>query len=301
MRLGNEDVICSIGIEIQGKETAVVVTEYWLNTANPDSYVNLLKLEEVFNNFGDKVEFKPQYKFQNFVDRDFTHKFQKKHCISEGRFCQVENPEIDPQSAIVEAQRQICIWNETNGSKSNDPETKSKYWKYIQYYKKCLLTYEFGTHSNLNCFEKGCDMADISLGLLEKINKCTEQEKIHKKGLIDNENNYTYSDIYLVPAFFINDEMLKEELSQKSIIISICDKLLQKPAYCDQFFVGKHEKNKLDVDDNMNGLLFIAIIGIIAILSVVLLFFRRNINKGINQEIYSEVNQYVTDYMKMQH
>ena len=298
----NEEVIMSISVEVEGEKTKVVRTEYWVNPANPDSYIFLPHLQKIMDNFGSKVEFKPKYKFQNLQNKEYSKDFRAKHCVSQGRFCQVENPEVSPLSVIEEAIRQICLWDVTNSSTETDKEVRSQYWRYVLYFSQCLNSFKFDHQGKLDCSERGYEVGNVTQGTVEKVKKCMGQPNVESEErdlmLIENENSYEYSDIYLVPAFFINGELLKEEISERSIIVGICDKLIDRPSYCDKFFIGKHHSTS-GFKDSMTGLLVFTIISTICLILLILLLIRRNLNKGIDREIYAEVNTYVSNYMRM--
>ena len=296
------EVILSISVDMEGDKTEIVQTEFWLNPGNPDSYAFFPRLEHIMNKFGDKVEFQPKYKFQNLQNKDYSKDFKKKHCVSAGRFCQIENPEVNPLSVFKEAIIQICLWKTTNSPNISDPEIKSEYWKYVGYFSQCLKSYKYDHHGELDCSERGFEIGGVTQGIVENVKKCIGDPDKHDEEkdlmLIDNENSYEYSDIYLVPAFFINGELLKEEINERSIVVAICDKLIDKPPYCDQYFIGKKGGNT-NMKDSMTGLLVFAIVGTFVLIFIILCLMRSKMNNGIDKEIYAEVNTYVSNYMKM--
>lgn len=297
-----KEVILSMGIEMTGDKSMVLETEYWLNPGNPNSYIFLPLLHKILNKFGDKVEFKPKYKFQNLQNKDYSKDFFKNHCVGSARFCQIENSEVKPLNVIEEAVRQICLWKITNGPDQTDPEITSQYWKYILYYSECLATYKYDHQGELECSERGFEVGRVTQGVVEKVKECMGPDDPHSETremlLIENENSYEYSDIYLVPAFFINSELLKEEISERSIVVALCDKLIEKPDYCEKYFIGKNRPS-YKLRDSMSGLLLFTIFGTIILILILLICLRRNMNKGIDREIYAEVNTYVSNYMRI--
>lgn len=297
-----DEVILSVDIEMSGEKSEVLETEYWLNPGNPNSYIFLPLLHKILGNFGKKVEFKPKYKFQNLQNKDYSKDFLKKHCVGSSRFCQIENSEVKPLNVIEEAVRQICLWKVTNGPKQTDKEVKDQYWKYILYYSECLATYKYDHQGELECSERGFEVGRVGQGIVDEVNECMGPGDPHSETremlLIENENSYEYSDIYLVPAFFINSELLKEEISERSVIVALCDKLIEQPEYCQKYFIGKNITS-FKLKDSMSGLLIFTIFGTFAMIIILLFFLRRNMNKGINREIYADVHQYVSNYMRI--
>jgi hypothetical protein len=300
-RNNEDDIILEFSVEVDGEKTEVVNSEFWLNTADPDSYKQFLKMEEVQRNFGGKLSFSPKYKFQNFTEKDNSAEFLSKHCYSHGRFCQVENAEVDPLGAIQEALRQICLWK-------SERIDRSVYWQYVNKYVACLQTMKFNLGAELTCHETVYSDLGLERESIESVERCAgkgsgQNDLATTQLLEENENEYIYSDIYLVPAFIINGQILKEELSEKAMITGICDKLEELPDYCNQFLMMSNQSlsdSGQKVHDTMVGLLALAIIGILLILLVGYLFFRSQMNRNVDKDIYNQVNEYVSSYMKIQ-
>ena len=53
--------------------------------------------------------------------------------------------------------------------------------------------------------------------------------------LDSNKNSQEYGDFYLVPAVFINDNLVKENLEIDMAISAICDKFENAPDICLEF------------------------------------------------------------------
>ena len=51
-------------------------------------------------------------------------------------------------------------------------------------------------------------------------------------------NKHPYEAIYLVPAVFLDQEMVKEETNVKIITSAICSKLKKQPDICNRFKPG---------------------------------------------------------------
>lgn len=296
-----DDIILEFSVEVDGEKSKVVNSEFWINTADPDSYKNFLKMENIQKNFGDKLEFSPKYKFQNLIDKDNTENFIFKHCYAHGRFCQVENAEIGPLAAIQEALRQICIWK-------SERIGKEIYWQYVNKYVICLKSMMYNIAGKLNCYEDIYSDLGLERDTIDSIERCAGKET-HQNDmsttqlLIENENEFIYSDIYLVPAFLINGQILKEELSDKSIITGICDKLEETPEYCNQFIISSNQtfsNSNQKVHDTMVGLLILALLGLFIIVIIIYVFFRSQMNRNVDKDIYNQVNEYVSSYMKIQ-
>lgn len=77
--------------------------EFWINPISYSAYSFLIHFKEQLKQFGNKVTFKPLYKFKNLKEK-FDEKFLKKHCFGKGEFCQTDS-KLDPKSILEEGIR----------------------------------------------------------------------------------------------------------------------------------------------------------------------------------------------------
>ena len=308
LKVEASDVIISVDIDLEGKQSKVVRVEYWLNTGNHSSYNFLVQMQAMLESFGDSVEFTPKFKYENYVTKSKPKSFLKKHCYSKGRFCQIENSAVNPLDLVEEGIRQACLWRGTNSALEKNKTVKSAFWKYADSYRKCLHNLRFGHSEKLTCKTGAYDDSGMEESRITYVEQCQTQSfadsltpfDSENDVLIENENGFMYSEIYLVPALFINDQLMKEDLSVKSATTAICDMFEHQPAYCQEFLTPKRDfQTGGSVRDSMKGLLFLVIVSSICLLIVILLCLKRSVNKGINREVYHEVNQYVSSYMRM--
>lgn len=302
------DIIISIDIDLEAKQSKIVRVEYWLNPGNQASYNFLVQIQDMVKNFGNQVEFSPKFKFENYKAKSKSKAFLKKHCFARGRFCQLENSHVKPLDLIEEGIRQACLWRATNSPLEKNQKVQDSFWKYINSYRKCLNELRFGHAAPLTCQSQAYEDAHIESSRVKYVDRCIEQSfaapddryQSENDLLVENENDFMYSEIYLVPALFINDELMKEDLSVKSATTAICDMFLDKPDYCNQFLAPQRESDRShSVRDSMNGLLIFVIFSSILIIGLIVMVLKRSVNKGINREVYYEVNEYVSSYMRM--
>lgn len=293
--------IAVLSVEMTGAETKVVDTEFWLSPSSLESYSLLLSLEKDLAELGKFVEFAPKYKFHDLRLKNYPHKFLENHCYGNGRFCSIEGHQIQPKSVLDEALRQICIWKE---HKRRNPE-KRRFWKYIGSYKMCLEGFKFSHERELDCHKSAYLHSGIENAFIIAVDKCIKEsfepnktkEESKNSLLLENENDFEYSDVYLVPSFFVNGSLLKEEISDKSMVRAMCDKLIDKPAYCSQFVIGRHYAPS----KTSSIISIIFYLGMFAVLCmiVILVLFRRSLNKRVDREIYSEINEHISNYMRI--
>lgn len=299
---GGDTPIAVLSVEMTGGETNVVNSEFWITPSSIEAYNLLLPLEKELVQMGKYVEFTPKYKFHNLQKRGYPPSFIESHCYSNGHFCSIENHRLNPKSVIEEGIRQICIWQENRKRKT--PE-KRRFWKYIASYKMCLEGFKFGHNKDLDCYESSYQKAGISLEFIQSVNSCMKnswtskipKEQAHNTLLAQNENNYEYSDVYLVPSFFVNGSLLKEEITDKAMVRSMCDKLVDKPDYCNQFIFGRRYSSAKS--GSIISILFYLCMFAVLCMIAILLLFRRSLNKRVDREIYSEINQHISNYMRI--
>ena len=65
----------------------------------------------------------------------------------------------------------------------------------------------------------------INESFVDPINKYGENNKL----LESNKNPDFYWDIYLIPALFLNDVLVREELNPDIATTAICSKLISRP------------------------------------------------------------------------
>ena len=299
---GYAQLIIALRIEVDGDKSDKAKAEFWLNPISIEAYDLLAKFGPLVSEFGDTLDFKPKYKFQSLKGKNHTQKFIERHCFANGKYCAIGSENFTSYSVINEALRQICLWK-------NDPEKKKlSFWKYISYYRLCLRTFEFDHKGVLDCYITSFKKANLSPQLESNVKDCIDksfedssQKTTSRNYLLETQKNpYVYSDVYLVPACLINGELLKEELTDHSILRGFCDELTNPPAVCDQyFFGGRRIKSMYHIQDSMLGLLVICILGSVMLILFILFLVRRSLNKRVDRELFVEINQHVTNYMKI--
>lgn len=299
---GYAQMIVSLSIEMEGQQAQELSTEFWMNPASTESYDLLALFGPVLSEFGDQVTFEPKYKFEDLRSKSHSKDFLRKHCYVKGQFCATHSENFESHSVLDEALRQLCLWK-------LDPDAKKlNFWKYIANYRKCLQIFQFDHRGDLDCYVTSYKQAALPLQVQQKVHRCVEdsfedpQHKLttHNDLLSSQKNPYIYSDIYLVPAFVINGELLKEELSDHSILRGLCDKLISAPRVCDRyFFGGRRVKTMHRLRRSMMYLFLVCVVATCLIALFILFWVRRTLNKRVDRELYNEINQHVTNYMKI--
>ena len=293
-------LIMSLKIELKGKQSKVDQAELWITPSSLESYDLLVQLESALKDFGNSVQFTPKYKFHNLRGKWYDKSFLKKHCFSQGKYCSTDGEELHPHSVIQEGLRQICLWRSKRGN--------SFFWKYINHYRLCLSKFKFQHIAKLNCYKESFENSQVPSKVRSEVEDCIydsfddpdNRTSSFNTILESQENQYVYSDIYLVPAFLINGELLKEELTPKTISMGLCDELISKPPVCGQYLYGSNQfTSSHSFSKSIFSMLFILLIGSILLIVLLMYLYRRSFNKRVDRELYIEINKHVTNYMKL--
>lgn len=276
-----------------------------MEPASLTGYDFLVKFRDSIDQFGDKMTFEPRYKFKD-LSEEFEDDFLDGHCYGGGSYCSVANLELDASSVLDEAIRQKCIFKLGSEKKLS----KDVWWNYIGNYRNCLKDKLSNKNvKKIDCYEKVAETAKLG----EKGKKMVEECYNNSFSSLDNkassgnsilqadENSYEYSGIYLVPAFFVNGQLVKEDLKLKVVVSAVCDKLINKPDMCQEFLVSNINWEHTIKVNNNNGL--ITILSIIVFGFVIILFtvvvVKRRMHGSIDGEIRDEIRSHVTEYMKL--
>ena len=292
--------IMALTIELEAEKRNVDNMELWISPSSIESYDLLVQMEEIYNNFGKYLEFKPKYKFHDFRESTYDSNFKSKNCFGNGEFCALHTPNYHSHSILNEALRQSCLWQ--------IDRDKKYFWRYIQKYRVCLKQFTFHKKAKTNCHEQGFLSAQVPSNIETEIKSCITNSfdnpddpvKSPNSILKSHKNSSLYSEIYLVPAIMINGELLMEELVAKNVTVALCDELINKPSLCEQYNLGN---NKFIINSNAGSgllkILFVSVFFTLILVILLFMFFRKSLNNRVDRELYMEINQHVTNYMKI--
>lgn len=289
----------------EGKETEKADLEFWMSPSSVTSYDFLLKFKSSLDAFEGFVTLHPKYKFKNLAGK-MSEDFLKRNCFGEGLFCATDNEVFEPKSVLTEGIRQICIWNIS--SLKNDGA--QMWWEYINHYRDCLNSkMKHAVPSGQHCFDIISGQMDLPDETKREIQKCLEtsfafpDDKFHSQNIIleSNMNSQEYKDVYLVPAVFVNDVLVKEDLKNKVMISAVCEKLITKPSICSTYLTSEIDwdyQKKMSGDTNIAFFIVLFAFAVL-VLFLILVLLKRTMGGHINSEINNEVRSHVTEYMRL--
>lgn len=251
------------------------------------------------------MKFEPKYKFKNLV-AEFSHDFLETHCYGQGKYCTTSEMVLESKSVLDEAIRQKCIWQLSH----SDENKKHLWWNYIGNYRNCLkdrLTNQ--NKKTLNCFEEVMSKHGYNSATRDAIDSCYNKsfgsghDKFNSQNSIlkADENTYEYSGVYLVPAFFINGNLVKEDLKPTIVVSAICDKLIHKPEVCQEFLYSHINWNYSHEVNKNHGYLTVASLFLVGFLIIVaaVVYVKRSLHGSINAEVSQGIREHVSEYMKL--
>lgn len=275
-----------------------------MSPASLASYDFLVKFRETEDRFGRQLTFEPKYKFKD-LSTEFDDDFLREHCYGGGLYCAVSNLTLESTSVLDEAIRQKCIYKV---GKNN--MLKRFWWNYIGNYRNCLKD-KLANKSikKIDCYDTVIRNMNMPDQIIEKVEACyqssfsTPDNKSFSGNIVlaEDENSFEYTGIYLVPAFFINNNLVKEDLKLKVVVSAICDKLIDKPEMCHDLIMGDINWQYTKKMNNNNGLivlLSLIVFGFIVILLTVVVVKRR-MHSSIDTEIMDDIRSHVAEYMKL--
>lgn len=276
-----------------------------MNPVSLKSYDVLKELKIIRDIFGSYVRVRPLYKFKN-LEKKFDEEFLKQHCFWKGRYCGVEGDGFESLSVLEEGIRQICVWEV-----SENESGKRLWWDYVFNYRNCLIKKinMRNEKKNLDCYKEIYYRNKIPEQTQTKIENCIQNSFANKKNkyisqnylLEKNKNKKDYKNIYLVPAIFLNNNLLKEDLKENIIISAICDKLKSKPQACKKYLeiLDWEGNSRINFGKGFLICFFCFILGLVALFAI-LVFLKKRVVASVKREAGFEIQSHISNYMKLQ-
>jgi len=270
-----------------------------------ESYEFLSKFKASKEKLGDAVTLKPKYKFRNLIGK-LPEAFLRQYCYSQGRYCAIEQDYFEPHSLLQEGLRQICLFNLSEKQNNHN----QLWWNYIIEYSQCLKQQiKDRGFRTLDCFAGVYEVINIDADIKLGVDKCMEEswsiraDKYTSTNdlLEQHENPSEYSALYLVPAVFVSNNLVKEDLNPKVVVSAVCDALIDKPKYCSTYLTDNISWTYNQKSSNNQQILIIVSIVVVSVIAMILALFliRKSMNQHIQSEISDEIRHHVTEYMKL--
>lgn len=293
-------------INKEGHESAIVNIEYWMSPISLESYLFLLDFKNVFTEFGKNITFTPTYKFKNLAGTA-NDTILEKYCFAHGKYCVENDDKSNGIQSLNEGIRQICVWRLAD----SEDENRSLWWNYIEKYSSCLQKSHFaGINDKQLCYGVVYESLELKKEKIDLIEDCLKNSFTNKNLTTyesDNEmlksqfNKSVYSGIYIVPAMFLNKELVKENLSINQAIGALCSKFLKKNEFCKSYKTNKFvwKSSRPVLSQEILALIFVLVVVGMVILILIVCVIKGSVHENIQQEVDSRIRNHVTDYMKL--
>lgn len=264
-----------------------------------------MSFKQVVDSFGPFMTFEPKYKFKDLA-LDFDDEFLQEHCYAKGAYCAISDIYIESKSELDEAIRQKCIWQLSN----TDKTLKDIWWDYAVSYRTCLKDKLKGSNVKvIDCYPKISNKLKFKQATLDAIEKCYNDsfalpgDKYESPNSIlkQDVNSAEYMGVYLVPALFINNNLVKEDLRLHLAVSAICDQLVDKPDFCQDFLMANINWSFPEKKSYRNSIIIIVSLVLMGVIIIFLMvaYVKRKMNRNIDEEIESQIKNHVSEYMRL--
>ena len=242
------------------------------------------------------LNFKPLYKFKDLRNLK-PESFLKENCFQRGEFCATNDEKFDSDSILEEGIRQSCVWK----------KDKDLWMKYIVLYRDCLKGKLSGIGKvSGHCFNYIVSQLGLSNDFVDSIEQCFnssfDQNDLYEANnsiLNEQKNTYEFSDIYIVPAVFIDGVQVRGQLTDTGVLSALCGVVNKRPSIC---YADVFSDLNMDYKTSILQSLFFTLTilaTIVGALVLLYLYIRRFSTTSITEEIQREIKGHVTEYMRL--
>ena len=285
-------VVLSIDIDSTENKTDTGNFDYYIMINDPLSYSLIAKIFDFrFDSYG-LVNFRPIYSFTDLKDHQVV---RTPNCFNNNRYCihAEKNQPFKTDEYRDEAIRQICLWNESKGKF----ETERHWWEYVMSYSKLCMKKD--NHQTLSdCSEAAIRRASVDRGTISKVEQCYKKnsKEFDRIPIIDAQYKKNY-DFEQYPGIVVNDTLIRGYVSQKSIISSVCDSYIHRPAVCYRYEIKFNTFSVARQTSfwHVHGLLIFCVL----LITVIILAVKYVMSSTVNRDIEQNVRDHVHTYYRM--
>ena len=286
-----ENVIVEVNFKPKPKK--VVDFQFFFSSSEPKAYELIGNMTKYMDNFGKQVIFTPHYvvhKNPYYVEENPSSNI---NCLSRGVYCYYPKETTITQEGrkiLLENIRQKCMFE------LNKKKEIKQYFNYLATFARlCInvekksLTRECSqlTLKNLgydksyldDCVARSFGVPGYSLSsnsYIEKNNKILEKEY----------NEILKYKLTSFPAIIINGKPMEGIIKEKSIVIELCNGVLEKPSFC-SFFTGFTDEHR--VQSEFRSFTIYILIFLLIVINIGLFFMCRTyILEKLQDKVSSE-------------
>ena len=257
----NDNIIAEINFK--PKQKKFVQFKFFFSSSEPKAYELIGNMTKYIDKFNEQVIFTPHYvvhKNPYYVEENPNSNI---NCVSKGVYCYFPKETTitqEGQKILLENIRQKCMFEE---SKYNDI---TQYFKYLSTFAKLCVNTE------KKSLTKQCSKLTLKeLGYAENyLDECfaisfgVRQNNLDENYIIDKNNRLLESEYNEIlkykltsfPAVIINDKPLEGIIKEKSIVIQLCNEVIEKPDFC-AYFTGFTDEHRAQSKTRSNMIYFL--------------------------------------------
>ena len=285
-------VVLSIDIDSTETKSDKPVLEYYIMINDPLSYKLLRQIHKFrFDSYG-LMKFKPIYSFKDLSlhsDKNLSN------CFNDNRYCILaeKSQPFKTDEYREEAIRQLCLWKQSN----NKSSAEKQWWQYMEAFAKLCLDSK-GVYSLKDCSDTVFDLAGIDGKVVEEVQTCFDKYSQYTGNIdIIDEQLRSFYDFEQYPGIVINNELIRGYRSKKSIITSVCDTYVHRPAACQEYDL--HIQNYSLAKNTSFYHLYILLICCALLATVVIVFVKNYVTSTVSHDIAQNVKDHVHTYYRI--
>ncbi len=293
-KYSNKNVILSISFT-GVNEKNIVEMNLFLRSDDVKSISFFNEFNEYKNILGDKLIFKPVYKYFSFKEDKYDNSINSqsgKSCIKKKiNYCGTDNIDLNiknPRLILIENLRQSCIYSQYN---------IDIYWNYMIYFNNNCLKI-----GNID-FNEECSIRSLSKNNIDKkkIDLCMNNLISIESKVEEDYKLYEKMKIYKYPEITLNGIKYKENWYSKNIFNSICKGFIDNDNIC-----SISNRGGIKEEDNHSFwiITFIISVCLIIVLIILLILYKKfvndSLNKTINEKIQYEAMKALDNFNKFQ-
>lgn len=285
-------VVLSIDIDSTVDKSDSVTLEYYIMVNDPLSYHLLHKILAFrFASYG-LLQFKPIYTFKDLTSDALG---ATSNCFNGNRYCihAEKNQPYKTDEYREETIRQLCLWEETKHNSNLERE----WWKYMTSFEKLCLT-KTGIESLKDCSDTAFNRGEVDPHVVTETRRCfnrhyNEQEQM---SIIDDQMKDSY-DFEQYPGILVNNNLIRGFRSQKSIVTSVCDAYIHKPAACMEYdlHITPYSYARNTSFWHVYGLMILCVL----LLTSLTLLLKNCINTAVSTDVEEGVRDHVHTYYRI--
>lgn len=266
-----------------------------LSIINSSAFLAFQRLIPFLARLPSSVILTAEYYFPNLPPRS-SEVVRKARCYSKGKYCAGEKTQWPSNDVLDEGIRQICAYNIWKSGH----EASNTWLIYLLNFSNCVV--QSGSSSLLECYNSVRLSEVLPASFFAAIDRCylesfSEIDPYLSENSVLSRNVPADSSqpIGVVPALFVQNELVRPQLNPQILIREICTRLGRGCSFCTSFF-STPLSFKRKIDPRVSTAMIILIIILCFLLSTVVV---KLLPRWQKDKISKELAEYTTDQVNL--